>query len=328
MTPPAPKQQPIFLGFPAESAAAASIERGAELAPDFPRDWFEFTNPDDPYHQITVDLTWLESTYACGFGTARCQGIDPDQPQGGCCTHGAFLSDETDRKQLRDAVAKMDPKFWQLRPAELETTLPSADAYFPLDSDEINAADAAYRSYPLEPWLEWDELENDAGEMEPALKTKLVAGNCIFANRPGWATGPGCAIHQWALATDADLTVVKPEVCWQLPLRRLEAYEERADGVEILRTTITEYERRGWGNGGEDFAWYCTTDPRCHANTTPLWQSQEAELRALLGDACYEVIATHCAARAAVPAPQAEHIFAVHPATRAAHRSANYPSNL
>ena len=61
------------------------------------------------------------------------------------------------------------------------------------------------------------------------------------------------------------LTVAKPEVCWQLPLRRLEDWETRPDGREQLRTTITEYNRRGWGDGGEDFDWYCTTDPNCHA---------------------------------------------------------------
>ena len=92
--------------------------------------------------------------------------------------------------------------------------------------------------------------------------------------------------------------MVKPEVCWQLPLRRLEAWEERADGEEILRTTITEYERRGWGNGGEDFDWYCTTAPACHKNAQPLWQSCEAELRALMGDECFEVLAGHLRERA------------------------------
>lgn len=307
----------IFLGFPADTAAARSIERGAELAPDFPRDWFEFTDPTDPLHQINVDLTWLESTYACGFGTTRCQGIDPEQPQGGCCTHGAFLTDEEDRAQLRDAVRRMDAKFWQLRPATLDEDFAwGDDAYLSLEADaaELNAATTA----DIEPWLEWDELDNEEGFAEPALKTRLIAGNCIFANRPGWPTGPGCALHQWALAADEDLTIVKPEVCWQLPLRRLEAYEERADGVEILRTTITEYERRGWGNGGEDFAWYCTTAPSCHANSTPLWQSQEQELRALVGDASYEVIAAHCQARASIPPEAAARVYNIHPATRAA----------
>ncbi|AZA10128.1 hypothetical protein [Corynebacterium pseudopelargi] len=278
----------VNLGFPSNSAAAASIARGDELPHDFPREWFEFTHPEDPLHQISIDLTWVESTYACGFGTSRCRGIDAALPEVGCCTHGAFLSDEQDRSQLFDAVQRMPKRFWQYH-------------------QDVGAEE-------LEPWLEWDELDNDEGEPEPALKTKIVHGACIFANRHGWPTGAGCALHQWALAEGEDLTVVKPEVCWQLPLRRLEAYEERADGQEILRTTITEYERRGWGNGGEDFDWYCTTDARCHANAEPIWRSHEAELRALLGDSAYAVLAQHCQAREQMvnAHPQA---FARHPAS-------------
>ncbi|AZA12237.1 hypothetical protein [Corynebacterium gerontici] len=278
----------INLGFPASSPAAASIRRGDELPPDFPREWFEFTNPEDPLHQITIDLTWLESTYACGFGTSRCKGIDATNPDVGCCGHGAFLTDEEDRAQLFDAATRMPKRFWQhhLETAEGE----------------------------LEPWLVWDELDNDDGEAEPALKTKVIDGACIFANRAGWDTGAGCAIHQWALEAGEDLTVVKPEVCWQLPLRRLEAYEDRADGQEILRTTITEYERRGWGGGGEDFDWYCTTDARCHDNAQPMWQSHEQELRALIGDASYEVLAQHCRSRQELISVHPE-VFSRHPAT-------------
>ena len=222
----------MFLGFPADSPAAASIRSGAELPPDFPRDWFEFTHPEDPLHVFSCDLTWLESHWGCGFGTPACRGIDSTSPSVGCCNHGAFMCDEEDREQLLDAVRRMPARYWQLRPTGVDTHLEH------LQPEE------------LEPWLEWDELDD-----EPALRTKVVDGACIFANRPGWPTGVGCALHQWAVAAGEDLTVVKPEVCWQLPLRRLEAWEERADGEEILRTTITEYERRGWGNGGEDFDW-------------------------------------------------------------------------
>ena len=124
-------------------------------------------------------------------------------------------------------------------------------------------------------------------------------GACIFANRAGWATGTGCALHQWAVDTGEELTVVKPEVCWQLPLRRYEDYEERPDGQEILRTQISEYDRRGWGNGGEDFDWYCSADAACHANPLPMWQSHEDELVALMGRESYEILAAHCKARAA-----------------------------
>ena len=92
--------------------------------------------------------------------------------------------------------------------------------------------------------------------------------------------------------------MVKPEVCWQLPLRRYEDYEERPDGQEILRTTIGEYDRRGWGNGGEDFDWYCSTDGACHANPLPMWQSHEDELVALMGRESYDILAQQCRARA------------------------------
>lgn len=279
---------PVFLGFPAQSPAAASIRRGDELPPDFDREWYEFTNPEDPLHQIVIDLTWVESHWQCGFGTPACKGILSTNPSVGCCNHGAFLTDDTDRAQLVDAVNRMPASFWQHRPADLE-------------------------SGDLEPWLEWDELDDEDGNPEPALKTVLVDGACIFANRPGWGSGAGCALHQWAVATGEDLTVVKPEVCWQLPLRRLEAYEDRADGVEILRTTITEYDRRGWGNGGEDFDWYCTTAPGCHTSGVPIWKSCAAELTALIGEASYAKLAEYCRMRAAAGFKGAEH-----PATAAA----------
>lgn len=252
------------------------------MAPDFPREWFEFVNPEDPLHTFSIDLTWVESHWNCMFGTTACHGIDAAQTDVGCCVHGAYLADEEDRDQLYDAVAEMPPKFWQNRPN-------GVDAY-------IEAADPTV----LEPWLEWDELDGDDGEPEPALKTITTGGACIFANRAGWPTGTGCALHQWAVSEGRDLTVAKPEVCWQVPLRRHEAYEDRSDGVEILRTTIGEYERRSWGNGGEDFDWWCTGDAGCHTNANPIWVSQKAELVALMGETSYEVLAEHCRKRASV----------------------------
>ncbi|MCU9519036.1 hypothetical protein N7326_04000 [Corynebacterium sp. ES2794-CONJ1] len=297
----------INLGFPRTSPAGRSILSGAELAPDFPRLWWQFTDPEDPLHILDIDLTWLESHYRCAFGTSRCHGILSDAPSVGCCNHGAFLADEDDRVALFDAVSQMPARYWQLRP---DTT-----------DDVID--DVHHRPELIEPWLEWDELENEEGENEPALKTAIIDGACIFANRPGWASGTGCALHQWASATGRDLTVVKPEVCWQLPLRGIDAYEQRSDGQEILRTTITEYTRRGWGNGGEDFDWYCTTAPGCHENAQPLWRSCREELLALLGTACFDILENHLIMRenARLEAEKTmspelvERLFYTHPAT-------------
>lgn len=275
-----PPQNTVFLGFPESSPAGQQIAVGREVPPDFPREWFEFMNPEDPEHTFQIDLTWIESFWSCQFGTDSCSGIDSEQSDIGCCVHGAYLADETDRDQLYNAVAQMPAKYWQNRPNGVDAYLEEAD---PIQ---------------LEPWLEWGELDDEDGEPEPSLKTLTTDGACIFANRTGWPTGTGCAIHQWAVEEGRDLTVEKPEVCWQVPLRRNEAYEDRSDGVEILRTVIGEYDRRGWGNGGEDFDWWCTGDSACHTSAVPMWQSYEAELIALMGKASYDVLAEHCRRRA------------------------------
>ena len=109
--------------------------------------------------------------------------------------------------------------------------------------------------------------------------------------------------------------------CWQVPFSREDAWEERSDGQEILRTTIGEYNRRQWGGGGEDFDWWCTGDPTCHtpledASVEPVYKSMRNELIALIGAKPYEVLAAHCDARAALPA-----------AAKATH-PASYASNL
>lgn len=301
MNQPAPKQ--VFLGFPTDSPAGRSIISGREVAPDFPREWFEFVDPDDPERIFSIDLTWVESTWSCRFGTSQCLGIDESNQAVGCCIHGAYIADEEDRDTVYNAVAQMPPKYWQLRPAE-------TDAFF-------KAADPTW----LEPWLEWDEEVDEALEPEtddedagPHIKTKVVDGACIFANRPGHPTGPGCALHQWAMAEGRNIVGSKPEVCWQVPFSREDEWQERSDGQEILRTTIGEYDRRQWGGGGEDFDWWCTGAPECHTpnggTLEPIWKSMKDELTALIGEAAYGVVAQHCEARAELP----REVKATHPA--------------
>lgn len=46
-----------------------------EVDLDFPREWYEFGDPDDPDHLVKADLTWLLSHWTCVFGTPACQGI-------------------------------------------------------------------------------------------------------------------------------------------------------------------------------------------------------------------------------------------------------------
>jgi hypothetical protein len=111
----------------------------------------------------------------------------------------------------------------------------------------------------------------------------------VFLNRPGFATGAGCALHQLALREGRHPMELKPDVCWQLPLRRSDRQEE--DGTQS--NVLSEFGRSGWGPGGDEFAWWCTEAPEAFTGTVPVYRSMEAELRAMVGDALYEAIATY-----------------------------------
>ena len=80
----------------------------------------------------------------------------------------------------------------------------------------------------------WTEKEDGAD------KTRVVDGACIFHNPAGSAAGYGCALHGLALDRDVHFVETKPEVCWQLPLRR--SYEDRTleDGTEYLVVVLGE----------------------------------------------------------------------------------------
>ncbi|WP_405168037.1 hypothetical protein OG203_28830 [Nocardia sp. NBC_01499] len=249
---------------------------------DFPREWIEFVDPANDEHLIVADLTWLLSSWTCVFGTPACQGIIAERPDDGCCSHGAFLSDKDDRKRLQNAVKMLTPEDWQL----------------------MGEAKDAAGKVTKKGYLELDELED-----EQALRTRRFDGACIFLNRPGFEGGVGCSLHSMALRKGIEPLEVKPDVCWQLPIRRTQEWVDRPDGVPILRTTVTEYDRRGWGPGGEDLDWYCSGSPDAHVGTRPVWQSYGPELKELLGAPAYEELARHCKRR------QGLGLIAIHPAT-------------
>ncbi len=134
----------------------------------------------------------------------------------------------------------------------------------------------------------------------------------MFLNRPDHPGGPGCALHRMALRTDRHPLEVKPDVCWQLPVRRTEEEVERPDGVTIRLTSLGEYDRRGWGPGGDDLSWWCTSSPEAHVGPEAVWRSCGPELAALVGEAVYAELDRICTLRAE------QGLVAPHPATVAA----------
>ena len=99
------------------------------------------------------------------------------------------------------------------------------------------------------------------------------------------------------------------------PVRREQEWIDRPDGTRVLRSTLAEFDRRGWGEGGHDLDWYCSGSPLAHVGPEPVYVSMAAELTELIGAKAYEVLVEHCegafAARRLLP-------VVVHPATRAA----------
>jgi hypothetical protein len=235
----------------------------AEIGLDFAREWVEFPDPADPEHLVRADLTWLASAWTCIFGRG-CAGVVDGRPDDGCCSHGAFFTDADDLARVTTHVAELTDEDWQLAPAGRGNWTEEDDA------DERGAEDPA------------------AGVADVrSLRTRLVDGACVFLNRPGFPGGAGCALHRMALRTGRHPLETKPDVCWQLPVRREQEHVDRPDGTRVLVTSIGEFDRRGWGPGGHDLHWWCTGSPAAHVAAVPLVETYGPELTALLGEPAY-----------------------------------------
>jgi hypothetical protein len=165
------------------------------------------------------DLGFLLSTWTCIYG-AGCKGVlqhDASALQHGCCTHGAHFVTEGDMHKVERAVQRLEPRQWQFAAVAQE--------------------------------LGWSDPTASSG----LAHTRLHDGACIFLNRPSFAGGMGCALHNAAKEAGERPMDWKPLVCWQLPLR----VTETADSKGHLTTTLRAWKRRDWGSGGTDFHWWC-----------------------------------------------------------------------
>ena len=265
-----------------------------EVDLDIPRIWVEFTDPANEGQRFRCDLTWLTSSWTCIFGSG-CQGIYADRPDDGCCTLGAHFTDKDDVERVRAVANQLGEDEWEHHPGP--------DAF----DDAGNLKNKA-----------WTEKEDGV------RKTKVVDGACIFLNRTGFPAGAGCALHQHAILTGQQPHTVKPDVCWQLPIRRSYRTVEVPDGSSYLETTITEYDRRGWGAGGHDLDWYCSGNSEAHVSREPVFRSNAGELIELMGEQAYAALVVRCEAHlAAVKGAQTVRSrkmlpLLVHPATLAA----------
>lgn len=196
------------------------------------------------------DATFLTSNWTCIFGDG-CKGVlseDATDLQHGCCTHGAHFADPADRKRVKGSAARLDDGQWQLRDVARQLGGPF--------------------------------VRNDDGDW----MTRVHDGACIFLNRNDFGRGPGCALHVGALDAGESFLDWKPEVCWQLPLR----LTHHVDEVEHTTWTLREWKRRDWGEGGEEFHWWCTESPEAFVGATSVLYSLRDEIVALVGEHVYD----------------------------------------
>ncbi len=250
-------------------AVSASRSRSGPV-----REWVTFEDPEDEGRRWQIDVTFLTSHWECIFGRG-CQGVltepAPEMVQG-CWSYGAHFSNRKDRDRVVRAARELSDDEWQYARAGR-----AKGVYAKCGKDE-------------EGRIEW--------------RTRLVDDACIFLNRPGFVAGPGCALHQHAMRTGRHHSDLKPDVCWQLPLRCVD--EEQEDGTVVSR--LSEFGRDGWGEGGAEFAWWCTEAPEAFTGREPVYRSMGEELRKMLGsEALYDQVVTYLAQRAGAKPPPAPH---------------------
>jgi hypothetical protein len=273
-------------GFSEEAGDVATSEpadrprggRGALIpvaAPDGAHEWISFDDEEE-LRTWTFDVTFLLSSWRCLYGRG-CQGVltgPAEELEEGCCSYGAHFTGDDDVERVERAAATLEPEEWQF-------------------------ASRARRGGFV-------RTERDGTRV-----TRLVDGACIFLNRPGHPGGAGCALHRAALSRGVSPMDLKPDVCWQLPLRR----EDNTDDSGRVTSVVTQWDRRHWGGGGAEFHWWCTESAEAFTASEPVYRSLRAELSALVGDATYERLKVYLDARSAAGGAVA------HPALRVSGKS-------
>jgi hypothetical protein len=226
-------------------------------SPPTAHEWISFDDPDE-LRTWVFDVTFLLSGWQCIFGRG-CQGVltgpSPELAQG-CCSYGAHFTDAADVARVKAAAKTLQPDQWQFAAVARRGGVVRTDA----DGTKV---------------------------------TRLVEEACIFLNRPGFPGGPGCALHRAAWDRGVEPLDLKPDVCWQLPLRR----EDQTDSDGRVTSTITQWDRKHWGEGGEEFHWWCTESPEAFTATKPVYETMGAELRAMVGGEIYAQLAAYLEAR-------------------------------
>lgn len=213
-------------------------------------DLHEFVTFDDPDEHRTwvFDVTFLTSNWTCIYGQ-------------GC--HGVLTEDAP----------------------ELEHGCCSYGAHF-VDDEDHEGISTLIDSLTDDQWQFRAKAQRKGATRQTKSGqwvTRVHQGACIMLNRPDFHAGAGCALHLAALEAGERPLDWKPDVCWQLPLR----LEESTDDHGHVTSTLREWKRRDWGDGGEEFHWWCTDDDAAFVAARPTHEVLRDEIVEMIGDTAY-----------------------------------------
>ena len=240
--------------------------RGVNQTPDDLHEWISFADPEEDRTWI-FDVTFLTSSWSCIFGRG-CKGVlteDFSEAVQGCCSYGAHFTGPDDIAHTRKMAERLSATQWQFRDEGMS-------------SGVIVGGDAQHDQA-----ISVDSHSTD----HEAATTRLVDDACVFLNRPGFeGDGLGCAFHHAAVAAGERHMDWMPEVCWQLPLRRVDEVDDNGH----VTSTVREWKRRDWGEGGADFHWWCTEEAEAFEGNRAVYEEMGDELSELVGEDAYRTI--------------------------------------
>lgn len=230
-----------------------------------PKDLHDYIAFEDPSEDKTwmFDATFLRSSWTCIYGNG-CQGIYT-----------------TPTPELQQGCCSMGAQF--------------------LDDDDLARVEKFAKRLTADNWQfiskAGDRFWKHRGKEDKT--TRLVDDACIFLNRPDFHAGAGCALHLGALQAGERPLDWKPTVCWQLPLR----LEEEDDGHGHTTATLREWKRRDWGDGGAQFAWWCTDSPLAFVGGDPVYKTLKEELVEMVGAKVYKMLVAQLERPVPLPHP-------------------------
>jgi hypothetical protein len=71
--------------------------------------------------------------------------------------------------------------------------------------------------------------------------------------------------------------------------------EDETDQYGHVTSTVREWKRRDWGEGGEEFHWWCTESHDAFVGTAPVYETLKDELIELCGETPYRLFVSHVA---------------------------------